>query len=57
MKTQYDYKSNQYDVQLSEQEIQDAFQSEENLNQLIYDIVKSTHGEYIADQLFKHYDD
>lgn len=53
MKVKKDIIKNEFDVSLSEEELKYAFQSEEHLTNLLYDIVKNTYGKELADEMFK----
>lgn len=53
MKVKKDIIKDEFNVSLSQEELQWAFQSEENLTNLMYDIVRNTYGKEFADEMFK----
>lgn len=55
MKVRKDIIKNEFNVSLSEEEIENAFQSYEDLIHLMYEIAKNTYGKAIADAMFQCY--
>lgn len=53
MKVEKDIIKNEFNVSLSKEELERAFQSKENLINLMYDIAKNTYGKEIADKMFR----
>lgn len=54
MKVEKDIINDEFNVSLSEEELEHAFQSYENFINLLYDIAKNTYGKDIADKMFKN---
>ncbi len=52
MITEYNEKDKEWNVTLSINDLQSAFQSERDLNVLLHSIVEQTYGRFVADKCF-----
>lgn len=52
MKTEYDYKRNEWNITLSDSDLQNAFKSEQNYLSLLHSIAEKAGGKYFADMFF-----
>ena len=52
MKIKYKPRLNEYEVTVNKDDLLTAYISKKGLNQLMHNIVKATHGEKMANELF-----
>ena len=55
MKSTFDNRRNEYNVNITKGELEQAFKSEQELHKFMHEIVANTYGEWIAEACFPLY--